>query len=123
MKRREPFEGAGEIGLADSGWQTLVISQDDEVGPEGTNRGEKIFMSAQKRACPRKSLHNVFEAHAFRFLGQCPLDSLDSGVAPNKNEEFSPPRSFLQEEHMSGMEAVKGAANEDAHHFFWRSMT
>lgn len=123
MECREPFEGAGEIGLADSGGQTLIISQEDEVGSEGINGSEEIFVVPQERACARKSLPNVFETYVFRFLRRHPFYAPDSGIAGDENKEPPPSRGFPQEEYMSRVEAVKGAANEDAHHFFWRSMT
>lgn len=123
MECREPFKWAGEVGLADSGWQTLVISKEDEVGSEGTHGSDKIFVAPQERACMRKSLPNVFEAHVFRFLRHSPFYAPDSSVAGHENKEFPPSRGFPQEKHMTRVKAVEGAANENAHHFFWRSMT
>lgn len=123
MECREPFEGTGEISLVDSGGEALVIPKEDEVGSEGTNGSEKIFVVPQERVCMRKGLPNIFEAHVFRFLRHYPFYALDSGVAGHENKEFPPSRGFPQEKYMTRVKAVEGAANENAHHFFWRSMT
>lgn len=94
MECWEPFEGAGEISLVDSGGEALVMSKEDEVGMDGANRSEEIPVASQERACAGESPPNVFEAHTFRFLWHYPFYVQDGSVASHKDEEFAPLRCF-----------------------------
>lgn len=89
MECGEPLKRAGEIGLLDSGGEMLVISKEDEIGPEGANRSEEILVASQERVSEGKSPLDVFEAYAFCFLRHHPFYALDSGVASHKDEEFA----------------------------------
>lgn len=123
MECRKTFEGTGEIGLPDAWWQVLVVSEEEKIRTEGTDGSEKISVSPKENTRMGKGFLEVFAARVFRFLRQRTLHALDGGIPRHKYEEFAASRGFPQEKHVPRVETVEGAANEDALHFFWRSMT
>lgn len=118
---REALKGAGEIGFPDSWWQMLVVSEEEEIGTDGADGSDEILMSPKENAGVGKGLLDVFAAYAFRFLWQRTFHVLDSSIPRHKHKKFAASRGFSQKKHVPRMEAIEGAANEDAFHFFWRS--
>lgn len=123
MECREAFEWAGEIGFLDSRGKVLVVAEEEEIGTEGTNGGDEVLVFSQENTRMGEDFLDMFAAHALRFLRRRAFHAPDGCITRHKNEKLAAARGFPQEKHMSWMEAVEGAANEDTLHFFWRSMT
>lgn len=113
--RRQTLDGAGEKFFGNPGRKSLIVSEENEIWLDGSDRDKKILRITENTVYGREFLLQNSLSFSFGLVREVTFETQNIAITRNNHEDISTHESLFQDKAMTGVQPIEGPKNEDTH--------